>query len=328
MRISLKHLIVPSIPLAVLLVGCCYAFWGVDYFFPLQMHSNTIYNPIAERVQNIFLENSFLINALSGLITLLNAFLLVQLNNRFALIRTRTFLPVIIYLFLIGIWEKTHLNVSSHLALTIFILGLFNFFSMSHNKNATEQAFMGSFFVALAGLLVFPYLYLIPVCWIGFMMLRSFSLRTFLASLFGILAPWVIFLSYLYFIHKLNILWTVFSGFNLSFSLQSLSLIELIYTGLMLIILIIAIVGIFSNSNQASIQTRNKLNFLLWLIAVTLFVAIFSIDQLSMFLPLLALIYALLVSHPFTLIKNKIYSTLFLVFVVLNISFVIIKHLF
>lgn len=328
MRISLKHLIVPSIPLAVLLVGCCYAFWGVDYFFPLQMHSNTIYNPIAERVQNIFLENSFLINALIGLITLLNAFLLVQLNNRFALIRTRTFLPVIIYLFLIGICEKTHLNVSSHLALTIFILGLFNFFSMSHNKNATEQAFMGSFFVALAGLLVFPYLYLIPVCWIGFMMLRSFSLRTFLASLFGILAPWVIFLSYLYFIHKLNILWTVFSGFNLSFSLQSLSLIELIYTGLMLIILIIAIVGIFSNSNQASIQTRNKLNFLLWLIAVTLFVAIFSIDQLSMFLPLLALIYALLVSHPFTLIKNKIYSTLFLVFVVLNISFVIIKHLF
>ncbi len=328
MRVSLKHLIVPSIPLAVLLIGCCYVFWGVDYFFPLQTHSNTIYNPIAERVQNLFLENPLLINFLSGLITLMNAFLLVQLNNRFALIRTRTFLPVIIYLFLIGIWEKTHLNISSHLALTIFILGLFNFFSMSHNKNATELAFMGSFFVALAGLIVFPYLFLIPVCWIGFMMLRSFSLRTFLASLFGSLAPWVIFLSYLYFIHKLNILWTVFSGFNLSFSLQNLSLIELIYTGLMLIILIIAIVGIFSNSNQASIQTRNKLNFLLWLIAATLFVAIFSIDQLSMFLPLLALIYALLVSHPFTLIKNKIYSTLFLVFVVLNISFVIIKHIF
>lgn len=328
MKVSLKNIIVPSIPLAVLMVIGCILLWFSAYWggrnSSLTAQSITLANNIPSTINS----NLLLSNIVNIAFTLLNAFLLAQINNRFTIIRTRTFLPVVVFLFLMSTWNETHISIGSNFALTIIIFALFYFFGMTKDRKASEEAFMGSFLVSLSSLIINPIIFLLPVCWIGFMMFQSFSLRTFLASLLGAIAPWILLISgeYLFFN---QVEWThIFNvSPNFIFNISTVSLPILIYSGALIAIIIISIFGMFSLSNGDAIQTRNKLNFLLVLLISTFVLAVLFQQQFSLFLPLIAMVYALILSHPFTLRQNNFYGISFAIFSVFNIAYVISKYI-
>ena len=327
MRVSLKNVIVPSIPLAVLMVGFCFVLWTLMFFAPIPSILPIYYTTIAEKIQSFFSQNLLFTNLVCIALTLLNAFLLAQINNRFTIIRTRTFLPIFIFLLLVCTWNETHIIVGSHVALTLFVLALFNFFSMSKDRNASEPAFLGSFFIGLASLLINPYIFLSPVCWLGFIIFQSFSLRTFLASLLGAIVPWILFVTINYFINNnVDILQLFNVSFNFDFSYLVLTLPKIIYISALTLIMIIGVVGMYSLSNGDAIHTRNKLNFLLLLLVSALILEFFNRNQMPLFLPLLSMIYAMLISHAFTLKQNNFYGIIFYIFFSLNIAFVISKY--
>jgi hypothetical protein len=328
MRVSLKNIIAPSIPLAGLLVIACCGLWLSAFFgsrlalFPSQSSA------LIKGVQTIFIPNTLLSNLLSLTFTILNAFLLAQINNRFTIIRTRTFLPIVTFLILISTWNETHIVNGSHFALTLFILALFYFFSMSRNRNASEQAFMGSFLISASSILINPLIFLIPVCWIGFMMFQSFSLRTFLASVFGTLAPWILYLSVRYLLNPdFDFLqaFVVVPSIDLSFSAFALQ--DLIYSALTTIIMIICITGMYSLTHSDAIDTRNKLNFLVLLLISVSVLSFLYMNQFVSFLPIIALVYSLLISHPLTLKQNNFYGIIFLIFCFINIAYIISKYI-
>ncbi|MFA6582573.1 MAG: DUF6427 family protein, partial [Paludibacter sp.] len=249
-------------------------------------------------------------------------------NNRFTLIRSRTFLPIFIFVLLLGVWNETHLVNGSHLALTIFIIALFFTFNMFHNRNASEEAFMGSFLISVSSLFINPLIFLIPVFWIGFIMLQSFSLRTLIASLLGTVTPWILTFSGQYLIYSKIDFASVFSiQMNLDFNLYTFTLVNSIYIASMAIILIICLAGMFSNYSRDAIHTRNKLNFIFLLLIAILILSIIFENQFSSFLPIIALLFSFLISHPFTLKQNNFFSIVFIIFCVLNISFVLIKFI-
>ena len=327
MRVSLKNLIIPSIPLAVFLVGSCFVIWISAFIGARYATVSTEYTSLGEGLQTMFSPNSLLPNLICIALTLLNAFLVAQINNRFTIIRTRTFLPIFIFLFLIGTWNQTHVMIGSHIGLTLFIFALFYFFTMSRDRKASEQAFMGSFLISISSILINPLIFIIPVCWIGFMMFQSFSLRTFLASLFGTLCPWIIYLSAVYmFQPEFNITRVFNLNISSDLSVGAFTPAEIIYAATISIIMILGIFGMFSISTSDAINTRNKLNFLLFLlISLVILTCIFR-NQFIVFLPFIALVYALLISHPLTLKQNNFNGILFIVFCLINIAFVISKY--
>jgi len=327
MRISLKNIIVPSIPLAVLLVVSCFVLWMSAF---MGGHFATIPNQFTlsvQRLQSVFIPNTLLSNLICISFTLFNAFFIAQINNKFTIIRTRTFLPILIFLLLLSTWGETHVANGSHVALTLVILSLFKFFSMPRDRKASEEAFMGSFLISVSSLLVNPFIFIIPLCWIGFIMFQSFSLRTFLASIFGAITPWILYLSVRYLISPDMDFREVFTAIpNFDLSTLSISLITLIYICSIILILIISIFGLLSLSNGDAIHTRNRLNFLIFLLITISILALLFRNQYVYFLPLIAMIYALLVSHPFTLKQNNFYGILFIIFIVINIAFIVSKY--
>ena len=327
MRISLKYIVVPGIPLAVLMVVFCLGLWMSSFMSQLPTTLPTHYTPLVDVLHALFSPSPFFSNLVGIIFTLLNAFLLAHLNNQHTIIRTRTFLPLFIFLLLMSVWNETHVVNGSHLALTLFILALFNFFNMPKNRQGSEQAFMGSFFIGLASLLIHPLLLLIPMCWFGLMIFQSFSLRTFLASLLGALVPWFLIICVQYLLHTpIDFVQLIQSNFNFDFSLLTLSIPRIIYTVALSVILIMSILGTYSISNSDAIQTRNKLNFLLLMLISILIISVVCRNQVTSFLPIIALIYAILASHPLTLKQNNFYGILFIVFFFLNIAFVISKY--
>jgi len=327
MRVSLKNLIIPSIPLAVFLVGSCFVIWMSSFVGERNTTFSTQNTSIAESLQFVFLPNTLLSNIVCFTLTLLNAFLVAQINNRFTIIRTRTFLPILIFLLLLGTWNQTHAMIGSHLVLTSFILALYYFFNMSRDRKASEEAFMGSFLISLSSLLINPMIFIIPLCWIGFVMFQSFSLRTFLASLFGMIAPWILYLSVAFMLQPDFNIYHLFNlNFNSELSISNFSLPEIIYAISISLIMIISIVEMYSITNSDAINTRNKLDFLLFLLVSLVILSFIFRNQFISFLPIIALVYSLLISHPMTLKQNNFNGILFLIFCVINIAFIISKY--
>lgn len=328
MKITLKNIIVPSIPLAVLLILGCLGIWfsfnmGAQFLISRPQNAGSL-----SQVDSFINPNSLLSSILSLAFTLLNAFLMSQINNRFTIIRTRTFLPIVTFMLLMASWNETHIANSSHLALTLVILSIFYFFSMFRDKNASEQSFVGSFLISISSMLINPFIFLIPICWIGFIIFQSFSLRTFLASVFGTIAPWLLFLVVRYLLFdKIDFVQLFELKPNLALNLTGFSLPLIIYSAVFVFYVLVSILGVFSLSNSDSIQTRNKLNFLIFLLVSLLIMTFIFRNQFSLFLPLIAFVFAILFSHPFTLRPSNFYGILFLIFCVLNIAFVITKYI-
>ncbi len=328
MRITLRSFIVPSIPLAVLLVIGCMLLWLSDFGFsgfhlPL-VQSGSQGDFIASLVGNSLITTIIIFS-----VTLLNAFLLAQINNKFTIIRIRTFLPILIFLLLMAAWYPTHTQISPHIALTLSILAVFNFFNMLRNNKASEEAFLGCLLISVSSLIINEYIFLIPVCWIGFIIFQSLSLRTFLASVMGALAPWVLYISIIYLINPNTNLYNLFSvNINFGINFASFSLIQFIYGGAMILIFIFGLIGLISMSRSDAIQTRNKLNFLMLLIFSLVVLSVIFMNHLTVFLPLIAFIYALLLSHPLTLNQNNNFNgLLFIIFITLNLAFIFLKNI-
>ena len=327
MRVSLKNLIIPSIPLAVVLVGSCFVIWMSAYLGAPYSTVATQNTALDASLQSIFSLNLLLSNLVCISLTLLNAFLIAQINNRFTIIRTRTFLPILIFLILMSTWNQTHIMIGSLFGLTLFIFALFNFFNMSRDRKASEQAFTGSFLISVVSLLINPLIFVIPVCWVGFMMFQSFSFRTFLASIFGVLIPWIIYLSVQYsLVPDFDITKHINIYLNIDYTFSTYALSEIIYAVAIGIIMLISIIGMYSITNSDAINTRNKLNFLFLLLLSVIVLALLFRNQFASFLPFIALIYSILISHPLTLKQNNFYGILFVVFCLFNIVFVISKY--
>lgn len=312
--------------MAIFLSIVCFAFWvtaDLDSHLP---SGNENLSTIIKLIQFDLLHNLLSYSIITLIFTMINAFLLAQLNSQYSLIRTRTFLPILVFMILMSAWTETHILNQSHIALTLFIVSLFYFFNMSKDTKGVEQAFMGSFAIGIASLLINPLIFLMPFYWIGILMFQSFSMRTFLASVFGLLCPWILYLStYVYLYPNDNLLLALNADLILGLDLTVLPITNIVYIASLCIVLLIGILGVFTNTHGDAIQTRTRLNFLvLLLFALSIITVIYS-QEAALFLPLLALIYALLVSHAFTLKENNFYSITFIVFCILNIVFIVTK---
>jgi len=327
MKISIQKFITPRIPLAVLLMVSCLALWALSYIstntvLPLQKN-----NPYFFTINKFFADNLLLTGSLILIITFLNAFLLVQLNTKFSLIRTRTFLPVLIYLVLIATWSLAGITVVNHFTLTLIIIALFIFMNMYRDKQGVEQAFAGSLILATGSLFSCELILLLPAFWIGFIMFQSMSLRTFLASLFGAITPWILYISVRFYLQPdVDILTELLSNFKTTFRFTTPSINLIIYASSLVILIFVGLVGFFNNLHSDSIQTRQSLKLFVILFFISIIITIVLSTNLTVLLPLIAMCYAMIISHPLSLKKNNFNSIIFIIFVVINIFYVLINY--
>jgi len=123
--------------------------------------------------------------ALLLLITI-NSILLRRFVLHFSIIRTKSFLPVFFFLTFSVVWPEMRTNLFPHFFLTIFLISIELFFGMYRNHRAVEPAFLGSLLISLTSLIHPFYLLIFPILWIGWIILKSMSVKSLLASFTGI----------------------------------------------------------------------------------------------------------------------------------------------
>ena len=319
------NFVTPNIFVIFLLFLCYAGAWIFASFAGSTTNTVNIehFSPLAVTLQSIFAQNELIPNILSFFICLLNAFLLLLFNNRFSLVRARTSLPVIIFLLLTCGAFNSYTLFSCHLALTLFIVALFLFFEMYHNK-AVEKAFMGSFLTTCASLIIPQYIFIIVVFWIALLSYKAFSARTFLASIFGVLTPIILYFSCLYLIDGSVDFYQYMMcfipreiGFNSDFSL-----IDIIYQSIMLLFFIICTITVYHDINKDIVRTRKNLNFCFIILLCSIVIRLGYAESFEPLMPLTLLGYTIFFSHTFTLKQTKFQQIVFILFCLINILFV------
>lgn len=233
-------------------------------------------------------------------------------------------MPVLIFAILMAVWHETHYQAMTNVSLTLFLLSLFSLFRVFRNRNAAEPVFLASLLIATSSLIYEVMILYIPLIWVGLSYLYSFSFRNFLASVIGVMVPWIIFI-FAKFAQHGDFVWlyNLQNSFYITTSVIDHPINELIYIGAMTILSIIAMFNISANIHQDSMQSRALISFNSWiLVASAVFAVIFS-NMFVVFLPVLALSISIMISQPLTINKSRIHGIIFVCFILINLLFVV-----
>ncbi len=190
-------------------------------------------------------------------------FLLILLNSRYSVIRIQTFLPALLYIITAGL-SGIHSNLLSggNIAAFFVLLSLFAFLSVE-NERDTDKIFNTFFTLSLASLFVLQTVLLLPFYWLCLWILLMPTLRTFLASVTGLIVPYLFALP-VYFYHSGNILLFWQERID-SFSHYSLHLFGGIYLLVLSLVLLVSFVSFLRSAHKEGFHTR-KLNYLLYVL--------------------------------------------------------------
>lgn len=270
-------------------------------------------------------EGKTLLASFIGLfLTGINAFLISQLGLRFSIIRVRSLMPVFVFLLLVSSWHETHLLLLSHFTLSLILISLFILFGIYRDRNATEQLFLASLLVAVCSLIFQAFLLFIPLFLVGLLYSRSFSFRGLLASITGVIAVWgIYFFTIFLFSQTPKPMSDVLHAFALDFTILHRPINEIIYVAIIFVIGLIGIVAIKSNLHQESMQTRSHLNFIILLTLCAFSFSMLLQNYFHIFLPIAAMGFSFILGHCFTIRKSKLFSYLFLIFIVTNLLYIV-----
>lgn len=317
---------VNPVTLFYLLSGCLVC-WLVAYV-------KSVGYPIYGEVTAPALWNMFCSHLPDKLVTYIIGFLLMiggacmihRANYELMLIREKTLLPAFFYILLIS----TNLDFlplkSTSFGVFFLILAIYYLFVTYREQESQRNIFNASLIIALGSLLWTYILWFIPLLWYGMYKFRSLNLRTFLSSLLGIVVvAWSLY-NYSLWQHD----YRLFSVFDSIFKLRPLSIsgnvfIDWLTIGTTIGLTLLASANILTHEYEDNLRTREFLSFLI-VLAFSSFALYFLYEQSSEeFLQIACFPASILISHFFTIVRNKYTFWLFHLSVLLLIVLLLFR---
>lgn len=241
-------------------------------------------------------------------ITALATYSLVELNNRFALLRIRSRMVSTCFLMFMAVCPALHGEWLVLLSPLLFVLSYFMLFASYQDTHSQGYIFHAFLFVGAASMFYPPMLVVAFLFYFSMIFqLRNFTWRTLMAGLLGLAVPYWLYAAYAIWQNKLDTAflylgeWTVFQVPD--YSLLSLS--QWVTAGTLVVLSLFAFVHFFHTAYNDKIRTR----MLFYVIAtqeVALVAGLALLPQhFNEQLALLMLNSAPLLAHYYALAKGK-----------------------
>lgn len=251
-----------------------------------------------------------------------SSYTLIEINNRFGLIRTRTTLYVSLFILFITLFPSLWQSLTGAGVCLLLLLSMGSLFQSYQQFRPMRHLFHSALFLGGASLLSPSVLLLYPLLWMGAYQCQSLNGRSFLASLLGGFTPYWFLLAIAY--TSGHIEWFQRPFLEL-FTFQPIKSnpfgLEMI-PGLVLLVLLFVISSIhcFSHSYQDRYQTRSYLAILIEWFGGGLFIALLQPWNLWFICPFLISILCLLGGHFFATTNNRFTNYSFIALGVVSIS--------
>lgn len=248
---------------------------------------------------------SFLLYAVIG-------YFLVEINNRFAIIRMRASVQTSIYFLLASVCPGMHLLYPGDVASAALLVAMFFLFDSYQLTRPAGHLFHSFVFLGIATLFLPQAVWLMPVFWLGAYNFRSLTTRSFLASLLGLALPYWFLLGYAYWTGQMDAFYKPLS-LMLDFRVPSFSFLpwELAMLLYLLLLYVVSAAHCLATGFSDNLRTRSYLHFLLLTNGLLFLLAFLQSWLCIQVLPLLLIGVSLLSAHLFALSSGRLANIFF-----------------
>lgn len=246
---------------------------------------------------------------------LLAGWLLIVLNNTFAIIRTRASFQTSVYLLLLtALCTGLYSPHAGDAAALLCVISFFFLFHSYRHPAPSGYVFGATAFLALGSLAVPQMLWLLPFYWIGAYLFQSLTWRSFFASLVGCALPYWFLLGHAVWHGQMELFTAPFADavrFTPVFEgLDGRRAAGLAY----LFVLFIVSIGRFAaRGYEDRIRTQCYLRFFIWLAFCLFAFALLQPTLGDVLLPLIAVCVSILAGHLFVLSDSRVTNVFFIV---------------
>lgn len=245
------------------------------------------------------------------LVTFVMAYLVIECNNRYQLLRVRSRMNSVVFLALMAAFPGSHL-LGWHLAPAAALLAAYFVLFRVYGQTRTQGTLFHVTLLLSLGCLVFPPLVLvIPFAlFVAAVQLRALRPAAFGAAVLGWLLPYWIYAAILLALHGFD--WTLLLAYYADvlpqlpkFDYVAVNPLTWVSYAAVIVPGLIGTAHFYSTSYNDKIRTRQFLYSLTVLqIPVLLLTALYP-EQSSTLLPLLVAVYAPMISHHLTLARGR-----------------------
>lgn len=244
-----------------------------------------------------------------------STYLLVELNNSNALLRIRSRMISSVFLALTCTTGFLFPSLNGSLISFLFIATLLPLFSSYQDSKSQGRYYFAFLCIGVASLLYVHLLYFVPLLWLSSIFyLQSLNVRSWIASLLGLITPYWFFLPWMLYADKWSLAYSHFSALlQFEFPIRYSSLpVEVFGTILFIIILmIISQLNFWFNSYKDRIRIRQLYGFFATFGWISVFLIFFQPQHYEYLLRILIICASPFVAHFFTLTSSKFTNILF-----------------
>jgi hypothetical protein len=250
---------------------------------------------------------------------------ITRFNSKYALLSRQSTLPGIIFVLLvsgISVNQGFHPGWITAILLIISVEYLF----IAYNYRTTmKECFIAAFWISVASLFMFKVLFLIPLLLILMISMHAISFKSFLASIIGLIVPWLFVLGYeLLFGSIINVVNYLTPTSEKIIGSYTHSVYSYVYIGGVFFLFLISMFSVINAYGTKKIYTRKQYQaFILLSLYISAIMAISS--AYIELIPLIAIPFAIILSHLLDGIKSWIWQNV--LFAVL-LTLVVIGQIF
>ncbi len=252
------------------------------------------------------------------LLCVLTGWILIVLNNTFALIRIRASIQTSFYVLLIAACPLLHALSAGDVVAIFLLVALYFLFQSYQHPYPMASLFYAFVFLALGSLILPQLFFLAPLFWIGAYRFQALTLRSFCASLVGWSLPYWFLFGHAYFYGEMEIFYLPFKELVTFMPLFSggdpWMLAALGYVGLQFLV---CGIHCLATAHEDKLRTRAYLQFMIIFCFCLLTYIILQPASGRQMLPSLFIGVSILASHYFVLTSSR-FSNFFFVFTLIG----------
>lgn len=289
-------------------------FWMVNLIHPqeypyyLGENKNLLFTPVYSLLKN----SPFLQSLLSLGLVIALAFMIQQLNNRYAFIRIRTMLPAPLFVLLIAGFTQMHTLHPVYFGAVFLLFAISRLFNMFNQAKPYSSVFDAGFWLGIGSLFYFNLILLLPAFLIGIAILsREYHWRAFVINLLGALLPWIFAFSYAFltahFMELLKMLeqniTTANNHFKLNIPLQ-------IFLGFLIFLTLLGSIKLIQQYDTKKVSSRKYFTVFFYIFIFSMVSFVFIPATSQEMLVIIAIPISLLISNLLVFMKSRFWSEL------------------
>lgn len=316
LKILNRNSIISLALLPLLLIG----FWANSLIseqspgFPYDLTPMPLWQLVVNTLKGSYLLSAFI----SMIIVLIQIFSINRITNRYTLFNGQTNLPGIVYLLFVSgylIAQKLH---PVWFFTPLLMLSMERLFTAYGERKPMTWCFEASFWLSVGTLFYAKGIFFILFLWMVMFILRQFTLRSLLASLIGLVLPYLFAFGYFFWIDSGQQFFELSIENLLSpVAFFEHSLYSQVYNGFIIFLVFMSILAVVRIIPAVKIITRKHFRIFIWLIVLSTVASLTPYYSLEV-IPIWAIGASIVVSRFLTVIQKPFLQELLLLLIMVS----------